>query len=43
MAILPLHYIRRDAILREKTRKVRDFNDPALHKLAEDMIDSLDY
>jgi peptide deformylase len=43
MAILPMHYIGRDPILREKARKVRDFNDPALHKLAEDMIDSMYY
>ncbi len=43
MAILPMHFISRDPILREKARKVRDFKDPELHKLAEDMIDSMRY
>ena len=41
MAILPMHYLGHDPILREKARKVRDFNDPELHTLAEDMIDSM--
>jgi peptide deformylase len=43
MSILPMHYFGRDQILREKARKVRGFNDPALRKLAEDMIDSMYY
>ena len=43
MAVLPMHIIGRDPILREKARKVRDFNDPELRKLAHDMIDSMHY
>ena len=40
MAILPMHYIS-EPILRERAKKVRDFKDPALRKLADDMIDSM--
>lgn len=36
-----MHYLGKDPILREKTRKVRDFDDPKLHALASDMIDSM--
>jgi peptide deformylase len=43
MAILPMHYLGRDPILREKARKVRNLNDTELHALAEDMIDSMYY
>ena len=43
MAILPMHFISRDPVLREKARTVRDLKDPELHKLAEDMIDSMRY
>jgi peptide deformylase len=38
-----MHFIGRDPILREKARKVRDFKDPELRKLAKDMIDSMRY
>lgn len=38
-----MHFIGRDPILREKARKVRDFKDPELRKLAQDMIDSMRY
>lgn len=41
MAILQMHYFGRDSILRQKARKVRDLNDSELHKLAEDMVDSM--
>lgn len=40
MAILPMHYIPH-SVLRERARKVRDFADPALRKLADDMIESM--
>ena len=43
MAILPMHYVGHDPILREKAIKVRDFDDPELHKLAADMIESMYY
>lgn len=43
MAILQMHYFGRDSILRQKARKVRDLNDSELHKLAEDMVDSMYY
>ena len=43
MAVLPMHYIARDPILRKRTIKVRDFADPELRKLAADMIDSMRY
>ena len=36
-----MHYIGQDAILRQKAIKVKDLNDPALRKLAEDMIESM--
>ena len=42
MAILPMHYIP-DPVLREKAKKVRKLDDPALRKLAEDLIESMDY
>ena len=38
-----MHFIGPDPILREKARKVRDFKDPALRKLAEDMIESMHF
>lgn len=41
MAILQMHYFGRDSILRQKAHKVRDLNDSALHKLAQDMVDSM--
>jgi peptide deformylase len=40
MAILPMHFIP-DPILRERARKIRDFKDPSLRKLAGDMIESM--
>ena len=40
MAVLQMHYIPNTA-LRERARKVRDFADPALRKLADDMIESM--
>jgi peptide deformylase len=40
MAVLPMHYMP-NPVLREKARKVRDVNDPALRRLARDMIDSM--
>ena len=42
MAALPMHYVP-DPLLREKARKVRDFKDPSLRKLAADLIDSMFY
>ena len=42
MAVLPMHYIP-DPSLREKAKKVRDLNDPALRRLAEDLIESMEY
>ena len=41
MAILQMHYLGHDPILREKAIKVRDLDDPELHRLAADMIDSM--
>ena len=41
MAILSMHYIGRDPILRERTRKVKDPTTPAMRKLAADMVDSM--
>ena len=38
-----MHFIGRDSILREKARKVRDFKNLELRKLAQDMIDSMHY
>lgn len=38
-----MNFIGRDPILREKARKIRDFKDPELRKLADDMIDSMRY
>jgi peptide deformylase len=38
-----MHYIGKDAILRQKAIKVKDLADPALHRLAEDMIESMHY
>jgi len=38
-----MHYIGKDPILRQKAIKVKDLNDPALHRLAEDMIESMRY
>ncbi len=35
-----MHYIP-DPVLRERARKVRNLDDPALRKLADDMIDSM--
>ena len=43
MAVLPMHYIGKDAILRQKAIKVKDVHDPALKKLAEDMIESMHF
>ena len=43
MAVLPMHYIARDVILRERTIKIRKFDDPELRALADDMIDSMRY
>ena len=40
MAVLQMHYIP-DPVLRERARKVRDFADPSLRKLADDMIESM--
>ena len=42
MAILPMHYIP-DPVLREKARKVRKLDDPALRKFAEDLTESMRY
>jgi len=42
MAILPMHYIP-NPVLRERARKVRNLADPALHQLASDLIESMDY
>ena len=41
MAILPMHYIGRDPILRERARKVKDPTTPAMRKLAADMVESM--
>lgn len=38
-----MHYIARDVILRERTIKIRKFDDPELRALADDMIDSMRY
>jgi peptide deformylase len=35
-----MHYIP-DPVLRQKARKVRDVTDPALHRLARDMVESM--
>ena len=40
MAVLQMHYIP-DPVLRERARKVRDFADPELRKLADDMVESM--
>ena len=42
MAVLPMHYIP-DPLLREKAKKVRDLKDPSLRKLADDLIESMEY
>lgn len=42
MAVLQMHYIPHP-VLRERARKVRDFADPGLRKLADDMIESMRY
>ena len=42
MAVLQMHYIP-DPVLRERARKVRDFADPSLRRLADDMIESMRY
>lgn len=38
-----MRYIGKDAVLRQKTTKVKDPKDPSLRKLAEDMIESMHY
>ena len=40
VAVLPMHYIP-DPVLRERARKVRTLDDPALRRLVDDMIDSM--
>lgn len=42
MAVLPMHYIP-DPSLREKAKKVRDLKNPSLRKLADDLIESMEY
>lgn len=41
MAVLPMHYIGRDPILRQRARKVKEPGAPAMRKLAADMVESM--
>lgn len=43
MAVLPMRYIGKDSVLRQKAIKVKDVQDPSLRKLADDMIESMRY
>ncbi|MBM3940198.1 MAG: peptide deformylase [SAR202 cluster bacterium] len=41
MAVLPMHYIDKDPILRKKARKVKDLQSPEIQRLIDDMIESM--
>ena len=41
MAVLPMHYIGTDSILRKKARKVKDPTTPEMQRLVQDMIESM--
>ena len=42
MAVLEMHYIP-NPVLRQKAKKIRDFKDDDLSRLAKDMVDSMYY
>jgi peptide deformylase len=43
MAVLPMHYIDKDPVLRKKAKKVKNIQAPEIQTLIDDMIDSMRY